>query len=179
VFSPGNLTANNTDEALEELVPGARAHYFYDRFLVTRTTRLPANFSSITRFSFQVSDHNLANSEQLGGGGIGSVRGYYTNTALGSEGVLGSQEFRIPPFSIFRFEDQAQFGAFFDYAHLTQKTPIPNAPETIDLSSVGVDAHYLISRYLAFEFDLGCRLRRTELQPHLGAYGQVSLTVSY
>jgi hypothetical protein len=59
----------------------------------------------------------------------------------------------------------------FGRAHLTQKTPIPNAPETIDLSSVGVDAHYLISRYLAFEFDLGCRLRRTELQPHLGAYG--------
>jgi len=179
VFSPGNITANNTTDAISALVPGAQAQYVYDRFLLTRTTRLPAKFSSISRISLQVSNRNLAYSEQLGGGGVGSVRGYYTNTALGSQGFLASQEFRTPSYGIFHFEDNAQFGAFFDYAHLTQNTTIPYTQNNFDLSSLGIDAHYLISRYLAFEFDLGWRLRRTELQPSLGAYGQVSLTVSY
>ena len=184
VFSPGRITGGNTTAALQKLVPGASADYVYDRFLVTRATTLPLKLTAITRATLQVANGNLPNSEQLGGGGVGSVRGYYTDTAVGSEGVLASQEIRFPVFSPSAlaevpFGDQLQFGAFFDYAHLTQVTAIADVPRSIELASTGLNAHYLMGRYFDVQFDLGWRLRATASQPHNGAFGQVAITVGY
>ena len=184
VLSPGGLTANNTTAALAALVPGARARYVYDRLLVTRTTRLPARLVSITRATGQVASHNLPNSEQLGGGGIGSVRGYFADTALGSNGVLASQEVRLPAFSPTqwalpgsRLGDQMQVGAFVDYARLTQVTAIPDVQNRVTLLSAGANLHYSVRRYLDLQADLGWRLRRTVTAPRRGAYLQVSATI--
>ena len=184
VLSPGGLTGNNTTVALAALVPGARARYVYDRLLVTRTTRLPAGFVSITRATGQVASHNLPNSEQLGGGGVGSVRGYFADTALGSNGVLASQEVRLPAFGLTRWAlpgsrvgDQMQFGAFVDFAHLTQVTPIPDVQRRVTLLSAGGNVHYSIGRHLDVQADLGWRLKRTQTAPRRGAYAQISATV--
>ena len=40
---------------------------------------------------------NLPNSEQLGR--VGCVRDYYTDTAVGSEAIMASQEIRFPVFN--------------------------------------------------------------------------------
>ena len=184
VLSPGGLTGNNTTAALAAVVPGARARYLYDRLLVTRTTRLPAGIASITRATGQVATHNLPNSEQLGGGGIGSVRGYFADTALGSTGVLASQEVRLPSFGLTRLaspgsrlDDRMQFGAFVDYARLTQVTPIPDVQNRVTLMSVGGNVHYSVRRFLDVQADLGWRLKRTVTAPTRGAYLQVSATI--
>jgi hemolysin activation/secretion protein len=134
VLSPGNVTGRNSTTNLSTLVPGARARYAYDRLLVTRTTRLPAEAVSITRATVQLATDNLPNSEQLGGGGVGSVRGYYSDTALGSKGVLFSQEVRLRPLSLFKdakLQDALQLGAFFDYAHLDQVDRIPGGQNQV------------------------------------------------
>ena len=99
VFSPGDLTGANNDVAVQQLVAGGTARYVYDRLSITRTTRLPDNFSWVSRVAAQISTGILPDSEQLGGGGVGSVRGYYTDTALGSVGILTNQELRLPAFS--------------------------------------------------------------------------------
>ncbi len=99
VLSPGGITGQNTNDAFETLVPGATARYVYDRLAATRLTRLPAGFSWIARAIVQVSNRNLLDSEELAGGGPDSVRGYYTDTALGTEGQLLSLEIRGPSFS--------------------------------------------------------------------------------
>ena len=184
VLSPGGLTGNNTTAALATLVPGARARYAYDRLLVTRTTRLPAGFTSITRATGQIATHNLPNSEQLGGGGVGSVRGYFADTALGSTGVLASQELRLPAFSLTqallpgsRLGDRMQFGAFVDYAHLAQVSAIPDVRNRVTLLSAGGNVHYAFGRYLDVQADLGWRLKRTETAPHRGACAQISATI--
>ena len=168
------------------LVPGSRANYLYNRFLVTRTTPLPRGFTSVSRLTVQASQCNLPYSEQAGGGGVGSVRGYYTDTAFGSEGTLASQEMRLPPFSASRLwnretesRDKTQFGVFFDYAHLRQVTPIPDIQSRVDLASAGLLARYSITRYMDVEYDLGWRLRSAPTVPQRGAYGQVSLTGSF
>ena len=186
VFSPGRLTANNTSAALSTLVPGARADYLYNRFLVTRTTPLPRGFSAVSRFTLQTSSSNLPYSEQVGGGGVGSVRGYYTDTALGSKGEMFSQELRLPAFDpshpLHRgseFGGKTQFGVFFDYADLRQVRAIPNAANTVDLASVGFLARYSLSRSIDVQYDMGYRLRRAPTVPDLGAYGQVSVTGSF
>ena len=186
VLSPGRVTGHNTTAALAALVPGARARYVYDRLLVTRTTRLPAGLVSITRATGQLASHNLPNSEQLGGGGVGSVRGYFADTALGSTGVLASQEVRLPAFGLThlamsgsRLGDQMQFGAFVDYARLNQIMPISDVQNRVTLLSAGGNVHYSIGRFLDVQADLGWRLKRTATAPKRGAYLQVSATVGF
>src|SRR6202012_2447285 len=76
VYAPSRITPNDTDADFQLLVAGARARYLYDRLSITRTNRLPFDFSLIGRLIMQRSNQILPNSEQLGGGGVGSARGY-------------------------------------------------------------------------------------------------------
>lgn len=186
VFSPGRLTPNNTTAALSTLVPGAAATYFYDRFLVTRNTPLPRGLNSVTRVTVQASNRNLPYSEQVGGGGVGSVRGYFTDTAFGSLGELFSQELRLPAFNLTHvfnhesdFTDKTQFGGFFDFANLHQVTPIPDVKSPVKLASAGLLARYSMARSIDLQFDLGWRLLRAPTVPERGAYAQISLTGSF
>ncbi|HSZ52977.1 MAG TPA: ShlB/FhaC/HecB family hemolysin secretion/activation protein [Caulobacteraceae bacterium] len=186
VLSPGDITANNTDVAAQSLVAGGTVRYVYDRLSVTRTTRLPDNFSWVSRVAAQVSTGILPDSEQLGGGGVGSVRGYYTDTALGSVGVLTNQEIRLPAFSptalVFhhpKMDDLAQVGAFFDVGEFRQPQAIVGGAPTADLMSTGVLAHYAIGRRFDVDFDMGWQLRTAPNQPTRGYYGAVALTASY
>ncbi|GAA0652484.1 ShlB/FhaC/HecB family hemolysin secretion/activation protein [Brevundimonas lenta] len=164
VLSPGDMTSHNTTEDLRQLVPGVNATYLYDRLSVTRTTFLPGNATSLTRVMAQLSTGNLPYSEQIGGGGIGSVRGYDTNSALGSEGILFTQEFRAPPINVPRMFDGApgtdwlQFGVFWDFAYLKQDRVFPDVPNTDKLSSIGINAHYNVGRYFNLQLELGHQL---------------------
>jgi hemolysin activation/secretion protein len=166
VISPGGLTGGNSTLAFQAALPGSRADYLYGRIGMTRVTRLPQRFSWVTRAMGQFSDRNLMYSEQLGAGGPESVRGYYTDAALGSEGVLVSEEIRTPALSLSRLlahssraRDQVQPGVFWDYAHVSQPEPVPNQINEADLSSIGLDLHLAVGRYLNLSFDIGWQLR--------------------
>jgi hemolysin activation/secretion protein len=184
VLSPGDLTDENTDEALQRLVPFAEARYLYDRISLTRTTFLPGDGSWIVRVLGQVASGNLPYSEQVGAGGIGSVRGYDTNTLLGSEGVLLSQELRTPAFALPPLfgsgaAHQIQFGVFWDYAHLRQKQAFPDLPNGATLSSVGVNLHYSAGRYFNFQVEAGSQLRAAPFNPRKEARLAVVLTAGF
>jgi hemolysin activation/secretion protein len=186
VLSPGGLTGANTKAAFQALVAGSRPGYAYDRVGVTRTTFLPKGFSWTARVLGQVSSGNLQSSEQLGAGGPDSVRGYYTDASLGSQGVLVSQEIRAPAFSLAGMlhsaapvADQVQFGVFWDYGHVSQNTPIPKAVNQSDLSSVGVVLHGTLDRFVDVKFDTGWRLREAPGTNRHGAFGDVALVVGF
>jgi hemolysin activation/secretion protein len=163
VFSPGGVTDNNTDADIRMLVPGGNASYVYDRLSITRTTQLPHGVVWIARALGQAATDNLPYSEQVGAGGIGTVRGYDTNIALGSNALLLSTELRAPAFRVARglFEDEMQLGVFFDYADLGQKTDFPDLPANVKLSSIGVNAHYNIARNFNLQIEVGSQLRKT------------------
>ncbi len=186
VMSPGGLTGANTTLAFEEALPGSRADYLYDRIALTRVTRLPERFSWVARAVGQVSDRNLMYSEQLGAGGPGSVRGYYTDTALGSEGVLVSQEIRAPALNLShlldhssRAEDEVQPGLFWDYGHVSQVTAVPNQVSEADLSSIGLDLHLAAGRFLNLSFDIGWQLRRAPGISTRSALGDFSTVAGF
>jgi hemolysin activation/secretion protein len=193
VYAPGRLTPHDNDADFQLLAAGARARYVYDRLSLTRTTRLPRDFSLIGRLIVQRSSAILPNSEQLGGGGVGSVRGYDPDTALGSNGELASVELRGPAFSIARqlgwrrLQDLAQLGVFYDYASLRQPhqphDPLSGAIAStalpVDLASTGTFLHYSIGRNVDLNFDMGFQLRRAPLQSKLGSYGAVAIVVSH
>ena len=183
VFSPGGLTSENTTAVFSSLVPGATANYVYDRILLTRMTKLPANMSSISRVTLQLANHNLLDSEQLSGGGVGSVRGYYTDTELGSDGAILSQEFRAPPIDLKMglrdLNGQLQFGAFIDYANLWQVQAIPDQDKDNVLLSTGVDAHLALGSHLDVQWDIGWRLKSVQEEPKRGAFGDISVVASF
>jgi hemolysin activation/secretion protein len=166
VFSPGGLTKGNNDTAFHASDPHSGARYVYDRLGFIRTTGLPGQFSGITRVVAQVSDSNLQPSEEQGLGGMGTVRGYYTDTAIASKAILVSQEFRTPPVSLAKllkqdlpFDDQFQVGVFDDWGHVCQVKDVPDAVNSATLASVGIAAHVTLGRYADLRVDTGWQLR--------------------
>ncbi|MBN8813260.1 MULTISPECIES: ShlB/FhaC/HecB family hemolysin secretion/activation protein [unclassified Sphingomonas] len=180
-FSPGGVTAHNKDAALNLLVPYSDATYGYGRISVTRTTFLPKGVTWIVRGMFQGATGNLPNSEQLGGGGIGSVRGYDPNTALGSEGLLLSTELRTPVFHLLdkKMDDYLQFGVFVDYASLWQPTPYPDLPHRDELASIGFNVNYGIGRHLDLQLQVGRQLKRAPFETEKKTRASIIATIGF
>jgi hemolysin activation/secretion protein len=186
VFSPGGMTDGNNSAAFRAALAHSSADYVYDRVTLTRTTMLPAKFSWVARVTGQVADGNLQSSEQLTDGGPGSVRGYYTDTAIGSEGVLVSQEILTPAVSLAKLlnqqlpvEDQAQFGVFWDYGHVSQVEAVPDQVNSAALSSVGVDLHLTLDRYLDVRFDTGWQLRAAPGAHDRSVFSDIAITAGF
>lgn len=181
IWSPGNLTKYNTNQAMRQLVPGSSASYVYDRLSLTRTTRLGGGISWVARGMIQVSNHNLPYSEQIGGGGIGGVRGYDTNIALGSEGVMLTTELRSPAVSLFgsSIRDQFQAGLFVDYAYLRQRTRFADLPRDNELASIGLSLHYTVERYLDLQVEIGQQLERAPFAQDKAMQAAVVATISF
>jgi hemolysin activation/secretion protein len=186
VFSPGDLSDKNTDAAFEALVPGAKANYVYDRLSVTRTTRLPRDIAWVVRGSVQVASGNLPNSEQMGGGGSGSARGYYPDTAVGSTGVILNTELRLAPFSPAAlvgqapaFQDSLQAGVFYDFVDVQQPDQVQGASPPARLESVGILLNYSAGRNVDLAIDGGLQLRRGPNETKKGGVVAMSLTVSF
>jgi hemolysin activation/secretion protein len=162
-YSPGNLTGNNTDAAFAQSgVTGAHAKYVYDTLSLTRATRLPFEASWVSRLTGQWASTNLLSSEQLGGGGEGSVRGYDPRTINGSEGFIVNETLRAPPVhplhSFTTIEDSLQFFGFWDYARLNDPSPQAGTPAHSTLASAGAGFDYSITRRLDIHADYGWQL---------------------
>jgi hemolysin activation/secretion protein len=190
VVSPGGMMGANNTAAFQAVVAGASADYVYDRVALTRITSLPVGQSRnvfwTTRAVAQVASRNLLYSEQLGAGGIESVRGYFTDTALGSQGFLVSQEIRSPAFGLAQLlhigketSDSDQIGVFWDYGHVSQVRPVPGVTSQADLSSVGVDLHVTVDRYVDIKFDVGWQLRNVPGTARRGAFGDIAVVVGF
>lgn len=186
VISPGGLTNGNNSAAFRTAIAGSSADYVYDRIGLTRVTFLPADFSWVFRVIGQVADGNLQFSEQLGAGGASSVRGYYTDAAIGTQGVLVSNEIRGPAMSLSKLvgqhlpvDDQAQFGAFWDYGHVAQKDAVPDQVNSATLSSLGVDAHLTLNRYADLRVDVGWQLRAAPGSDGRSVFTDFAVTVGF
>lgn len=187
VFSPGDVTVHNGDADIRRLVPGSDATYGYDRLTVTRTTHLPGDATWIVRGLAQIASTNLPYSEQVGAGGLGTVRGYDSNTALGSEGYLFSTELRAPPFSLVRLlepntpvRDSLQLGVFWDYADLDQRRAFPDLlASRTQLSSVGFNIHYSMENAFVVQFEIGHQLREAPGADERHTLAAVVLSLSF
>jgi hemolysin activation/secretion protein len=186
IYSPGGLTGGNNSLVFQESgVAGATANYVYNRLQFTRQTNLPYDMEWLVRASGQLASNDLILSEQMGAGGVDSVRGYDERAESGTQGVLFSTELYSPPLSIGRtffngdFDDAGQILAFYDYGHVSDKHLQQSTPGNAELSSVGFGARYNVKRYLDVRFDYGWQLERLPGAPHLGNLATVSVTLSY
>jgi len=205
-FSPGGLSGLDSSVLYQAQTGQANskqihASYIYDHLVVTRVTGLPLNsdtakslgwfggVTSITKLVAQVSDGNLLPSEELGAGGAASVRGYDERAANGSQGILLSEEFRTPAFSLAKqfyntnspWNDQTQLGVFYDFGSVSNNNLIPNSPSSYQLSSVGLGLHLLSGpdQNVRLDLDYGFQLHKLPGATEDSQFGHIAITVAY
>ena len=116
----------------------ARASYLYVKGSLQRVQRLPWGMSVVGRVGGQLTDQPLISNEQMGAGGVDSVRGYLEFERTGDYGVYGSLELRRS-LAMKSFEEVSFFG-FLEGAKLRVTEALPGQTSRFDLSSAGVGA---------------------------------------
>lgn len=153
--APGGLTDRNADEYFNLSRAGAKASYVYFRGNASHRIALDAikpGMAWSIRGQLQFSPGgNLIGSEQFGGGGSGSVRGYEEGEVYKDNGVLLSQELRLSPFPLRlgrgRLADNLQLYVFQDYARLWSTDKLPGEA-AVDLHSAGVGFDYFMGQHV-------------------------------
>jgi hemolysin activation/secretion protein len=169
-FSPGDMTSNNDDEAFDASRELAEANYTYARIHAQRVQRLPMDWSLIAKGTVQFANSNLLGSEQLGGGGWTSVRGYEERVTNGDDGYILNVELRSPPLRLLRMMgqdvmDELQFLVFIDHGRFELHDPLPLEDPSVTLTSAGPGIRYSIPPYLSVRFDYGWQLRDPGFEP--------------
>ncbi|MDD2707668.1 MAG: ShlB/FhaC/HecB family hemolysin secretion/activation protein [Verrucomicrobiae bacterium] len=184
-YSPGGWTPRNRDFNFDAARQGAYAEYRYQKFVVQRVTKLPADFTWILKGTGQFTDCNLLSSEQLGFGGYSSIRGYDEREVNGDEGYIINTEIRTPSVSlgqVFGLEkavDQLQFLGFFDYGCAMNHELLPGEDPHIQLAGAGPGLRYTISPYCTVRFDYGWQLYDTTYNQRYNSRGHLGVVFSY
>lgn len=133
---------------------GATPNYLYFTGDLRHRQMLPEDLALQLRLSGQVADSPLISNEQMGAGGMLSVRGYHEVERLGDNGVNGSVELYSPNFGAYGLEhvDELRLLAFTDLARLWVKEALPGTPSRYDLLSVGTGFRMQALRHLNGEF---------------------------
>lgn len=125
----------------------------------------------LARVDAQLTPDSLLPLEQLGIGGVDTVRGYRQNQLVTDNGILASVEVRIP----LTLANVLQLAPFFDIGTAwNNRSP---DPEPTTLASIGLGFRWLIGDALALRLDYGIPLvavsnRGDSLQDH-GLYFSV------
>jgi hemolysin activation/secretion protein len=100
-LNPGGVVGGNTSANWSTFSSGrvTSANYAYLRADIARSTRLPRDFSLQNRLFGVVAGQALPDTERLGLGGLGAVRGYGVDDATVDAGLVFRNELRFPTFS--------------------------------------------------------------------------------
>lgn len=166
----GTLTQFNTElnfnfagmgssyQQFEKKRPGATPNYLYLAGEVKHRQPLPADMAVQVRASGQIADSPLINNEQMGAGGMLTVRGYHEVERLGDNGVIGSLEFWSPDVGAIDMDGLEQlndlrFLAFTDVSQLWLNGPLsPGTPNQYELWSTGAGFRMRAFKNLNGEF---------------------------
>ncbi len=184
-LSPGHWGGNNTSAAFNAAHSRAASSYTYGTLALERLIRLPAEWSVVVRGTLQLSNSNLAPSEQMGFGGYDTVRGYEERVANADQGTLTTVEIRSPDFCLGRhlhraeWVDDWQLLAFWDEGTAFNHTLLPNEPRETRLESLGAGLRASVSTYATLRLDWGYRLLAVGSDSRGGSTCDVSFVVSY
>jgi hemolysin activation/secretion protein len=138
----------------------ASGNFFYFRGDLSRTDDLPCGWQIYGKVQGQIADQPLINSEQIGGGGLGTVRGYYEAEELGDNGIFGTLELRSPSLLSWlgKKGDEWRFYSFLDAGRLTLRDPLPEQTSRFDLMSYGGGTRIQVYDHFNGSLDIGVPL---------------------
>jgi hemolysin activation/secretion protein len=145
----------NDQQEFENKRFGAKAGYIYVAGDIRHRRTLPADVVLQARLAGQVADSPLISNEQMGAGGMQTVRGYHEVEQLGDDGVNASLELFSPDLGPYLFDgfQELRLLAFGDVARLWVRDPLPGTPKRSDLASAGVGLRMQVLKHFIGEFD--------------------------
>lgn len=182
--SPGGITGRNKTEYFALSRAFARADYVYGTVDLARTQPLPLGFGLLLSGHAQLADGNLLGSEQLGLGGVSSVRGFNEGIVYGDQGYLLRAELHAPVLPLERVLTSPALSmpldilVFYDRGTVGNIDLLPGEPRWNTLESAGVGFRFGIDRHVAVSFDYGWRLNDFPGVDYRSR-GHFSITLSY
>lgn len=160
VYSPGGVSAANSDARFQTLKVNSHSKYFYGEFNINKTINLPLNFSFLEQFDYQFSTTALPDQEQMNLGGWETIRGYDEAIASGDQGFFLNNELHFPKFSISKlinmekYSDEVDFFVFVDYGKVFSIDQLPGLSPSLSLGSTGFGVNYslLTNFYMRYFF---------------------------
>jgi hemolysin activation/secretion protein len=141
----------------------AEANFIYLRGDAAHTHDIKGGAQVFGKIQGQVSDQPLINSEQISGGGLGTVRGYLEATSLGDNGVFGTFEVRSPTLigkkdTTGNPADEWRFHAFADAGIVGIYDPLAGQRKRSGLSSIGVGSRIQVRKHFHGSVDVAMPL---------------------
>jgi hemolysin activation/secretion protein len=159
-----NLRGMGSDTAdYEEKRFNASGNFIYLRGDLAHTRDLKGGAQAFGKIQGQIAGQPLINSEQISGGGLGTVRGYLEATALGDNGIFGTVEYRTPTL-IGRGDtspnpaDEWRFHAFADVGMVGIYDPLSGQKKRTGLSSVGLGSRIQVRKHYHGSVDVAVPL---------------------
>lgn len=161
----GRATSGSFDFALENgksdsSLSGDNS-YTYLRFSAGQSFGLTDTLALAVSMRGQVSTGALGTLDQLGFGGVGSVRGYDTNALAGNAGATFSAELRHAPLQ-FAPNGQSVTLQPYAFADLGRVAPTATTPRE-DLSSIGLGFNSQINERFTFKAEAAHTLSSTSV----------------
>ncbi len=158
---------------------GSDGNFFFLRGEVAHTQKLRKDWEVFLKVHGQAADQPLVNSEQVAGGGMGTVRGYIEAEAVGDNGIFGTAELRTP--SLLRevrakedpknpddrTGDEWRFYGFFDAGTITLHKALAQQTSSFRLASFGIGTELQLRKHLHAIAELALPLTGIgETSPH-------------
>jgi hemolysin activation/secretion protein len=163
--SPGNGTPANSDARLALARAAADSSYQFTRWTLERLTRLPQQWSFLTRATLQWASGPLIAGEAFYLGGRDSVRGYESGDTHGDQGVLLTAELHTPPVRLASVSwlrstapPTAQGIAFIDYGRAEVLQPLAYEPRFNERAGAGLGLRITLGRSCQLQGDYAWQL---------------------
>ena len=149
----------------------ADGNFFYFRGDLSRTQQLPWGLALFGKVQGQAAGKPLVNSEQFGGGGTGTARGYLEAETLGDNAIFGTLELRSP--SLVKSKrttsegenaideptgNDWRFYGFVEGGTLTSHDPLPEQESRFNLASIGIGSRFELFDHFNGSVDLALPL---------------------
>jgi len=183
-INQGGFLGASNDEELQSQRQNAKADFIIEKLQIARVQSVLRNKQDpkkdwilYTRLAGQYATEPLIPGEQMGVGGLNTVRGYLENEVLADDGVVANIELRTPirhtstlprwmgkPENDKRYVDYEglQFVLFLDGAYVTLKDAVAGEDDNYQLLSVGPGLRYSIGNGFQMRIDWGFPIEKTE-----------------
>ena len=133
----------------------ADANFIYLHGDLSRTQDLPKGFQIFGKLQGQIADQPLLNSEQITGGGLGTVRGYYEAEEVGDNGLFGTVELRSPSLLhlVSAKKGDWRVYVFADAGWLTVIDSLPDQKNHFDFASFGIGSRLQLLDHFSGSID--------------------------
>jgi hemolysin activation/secretion protein len=181
-YSPGHIGGQDDRDDYENARIGANPEYAYARLTLDHVTNLPHQLDWVTRFQGQLASGPLLGSEQVGVGGLDSVRGYYEREGNGDDAILFSNELHSPSLSFFSVagrKDQLYFLAFLDYGVAWMRNVQVKLPGQENFLGAGPGISYHLGPWLSIDYSYGWRIGEGDPSVHASGRNHLRVLLSF